>query len=221
MHTHSISKVLYLLVMWGDFQGPQDPLRLPNQTCSYHSLAGLYTKLNRQIHKKSGFSGRILGVVLSGGFGLKIGYPIGQIWVNAHDHTSTVQDVCSHCIILRPGVRAMYHRGMLTVRCSQWGMVVGGWPWCRNLTVVQEKETMGDWVNWPYHTPNHSNWAIVAIDQDIQGYSLVTTGHWCNQPMKTLGWPCIPGCRVSSGHARTQSTPTQRRGVGQHVTKSL
>ena len=118
VHTHSVSKVLYLLVVRGDFQGPQDPLRLPNQTCSYHSLAGLYTKLNRQIHKKSGFSGRILGVVLSGGFGLKIGYPIGQIWVNAHDHTSTVQDVCSHCIILRSGVRAMYHRGMLTVRCS-------------------------------------------------------------------------------------------------------
>ena len=152
--SHPVSKVLYLFVVLSCFQGPQHPSEIPNHTCPYQTLAGLYSKFNRQIHEKTRFPRRSLGVYLVGGFGLKIGYPIGHIQIKTHDHTSTAQNLWSHYTTYKPGTKAMYHGRMATVGCSWWGMAMGRWPEYRNLAVVWDKETKRGGVYWPYHTPS-------------------------------------------------------------------
>ena len=122
-----------------------------------------------------------------GGFGLKIGYPIGHIQIKTYDHTSTAQNLWSYYTTYKPGIKAMYHGCRATAGCSWWGMTVGRWPGYRNLAVVWDKEAMrgGDKLAiqhtqpWIQGHPGHrtkdlellyaQSWPFVHLTADLIG----------------------------------------------------
>jgi len=76
------------------------------------------------MHEKTNSSGRILGVLLGSGLGLKIRCPIGHIQVRNHDHLNGAQGGQFNYTTIRPTFRALCPSSVATGSCSWWGVVV-------------------------------------------------------------------------------------------------